>query len=185
MNFRCLAWMAVLTLCACEIRPIAPLAAHALLIQGRGTEVRLTGVLFSKLSRSSVLDFATQNLVDDRQVSGHMAFEIDGAAATPSVRVIGQDITGRTVKLKSLGAVDYANVSLDTLPLEGGMSPSIGGIKVNDVLLFKVSDDHRGEEYGKLVIRKATSLVVGFDYTLQTDGQNARQVCPTPSPIAS
>jgi hypothetical protein len=185
MLVRSLWLVALLALCACEIRPIAPLAAHSLLIQGRGTEVRLAGVLFSKLQRSELLDFATQTLVNDRQVSGHLAFEIDTASAVPSVRVVGQDITGRTVFLKSLGALDYASVTLDTVPPEAGMTRMVSGVKVNDVLLFKVSDDHRGEEYGKLVIRKATSLVVGFDYALQTDGQNVREVCPTPSPSAS
>lgn len=173
----------VTTLAACEVRPLAPIAAPALTIMGRGTEVRLRNVTFSKLQRSEILDFATQRVVGDTQLSGHLGFELDTAKADPSLRVFGQDDRGRHVKLKSLGATDYDKVSLDTIPTDTTMAMAVEGIKVNDVLMFRVRDDHGGDEYGKLIIRKATSDVVRFDYTLQTDGKNASQACPeTPRP---
>lgn len=175
---------AVAVLSACQVTPVAPLAARSLLIQGRGTEVRMSAVLLSNLVRSGVIDLASQRLVDDTQLTGHVGFEIDGSNKTnPTVRVFGQDIGGRTVKLKSLGAVAYDGVALDSIPTDAGMATSVAGVKVNDVLLFKVADSHAGEEFGKLILRKATSLVVGFDYALQTDGANEREACPvSPSP---
>jgi hypothetical protein len=173
-------------LAACEVRPLAPIAAPALTIMGRGTEVRLRNQTFTKLQRSDILDFATQRVVSETQISGHLGFELDTAKPDPALRVFGQDERGRHVKLKSLGATDYAKVSLDTIPTDSGMATSVDGVKVNDVLLFRVRDDHGGDEYGKVMLKKATSDVVTFDYTLQTDGKNAIQACPeTPSPSGS
>lgn len=174
-----------LLLTACEVHAVAPLAPPALTIMGHETEVRMRLGVLSKTASSDTIDLATQKLVDDKQLSGHVSFELDTSLANPTLTVIGQQIDGRTVKLKDLGAVDYAGVSLDAIPVDTGMSTRVAGVKVNDVLQFKVADSHGGQEFGKLVIRKATSVVVGFDYTLQTDGANVRDVCPTPSPESS
>jgi hypothetical protein len=135
-----------------------------------------------KLYRSDVIDLTTQKPVSEMQVSGHVQFELDASKADPAITVIGQNITDRTIKLKGLGAVDYSKVSLDSIPLDAGMGNAVTGGKVNDVLLFKASDAHRGQEFGKLMLRSATSEKVAFDYTLQTDGLNNNVVCPTPEP---
>lgn len=178
-----LAWGALLlAVTACQIHEVAPLAGRSLTVMGKDTEVRMRQGVLSSLATSDVLDLATQRVVDDQQVTGHVSFELDVNQANPTLTVVGQQIDGRTVKFRSLGAVDYSTVALDTIPTDTGMNVRTAGVKVNDVLLFKATDTHAGQEFGKLVIRKATSVVVGFDYTLNTDGQNDRYVCPTPSP---
>lgn len=184
MSKAAFALVPVVLLAACDIRPLPPLAAPALTIMGKGTEVRMRSA-GTKLYRSDVIDLTTQRPVNDTQVSGHFQFELDASKADPTITVIGQNITDRTIKLKGLGPVDYATVALDAIPVDAGMGNAVSGGKVNDVLLFKASDAHRGQEFGKLILRTATSEKVAFDYTLQTDGVNNQVVCPTPSPSSS
>jgi hypothetical protein len=179
-----LAILPLVLLAACDVRPLPPIAAPALTIMGKGTEVRMRSA-GGKLYRSEVVDLTTQKPVNDTQISGHVQFELDATKADPTIKVIGQDIRDRTVKVKGLGAVDYATVSLDSIPVDAGMGNAVAGGKVNDVVLFKASDSHRGQEYGKLVLRLATSEKIAFDYTLSTDGLNNVVVCPTPSPSSS
>jgi hypothetical protein len=184
MSKAAIALVPVVLLSACDIRPLPPLAAPALTIMGKGTEVRMRSV-GSKLYRSEIVDLTTQKPVSDMQVSGHFQFELDASKADPAITVIGQNITDRTIKLKGLGAVDYSKVSLDAIPVDAGMGNAVTGAKVNDVLLFKASDAHRGQEFGKLMLRSATSEKVAFDYTLQSDGLNNNIVCPTPEPSST
>ncbi|MDB5096058.1 MAG: hypothetical protein JWM80_479 [Cyanobacteria bacterium RYN_339] len=184
MSKAALALLPIVLLAACDIKALPPLAAPALTIMGKGTEVRMRPA-GTKIYRSDIVDLTTQRPVSDTQVSGHFQFEVDATKTDPTVTVIGQDNRERTIKLKGLGAVDYATVALTSIPVDTGMGNAVAGGKVNDVLLFKVADSHKGTEFGKLILRVATSEKVAFDYTLNTDGLNNNVVCPTPSPSSS